>query len=240
MPNTLIIGKDFPDIFDFTDALASSGRIVFGTGNQDSDSSNSDRIFSCNWNKSSAISAHSLLINAETKLNKIDEVIFYFDTNYFCSMFEQDKTEEISTAVDILFSSFLYITNEIIKRAEQRKEKISVAFLVKEYPSKYEVVNNASKMTNILPAASIVSAAEASFISLAQNFAAYITDHEYLSVILAKCSFTNDLYKNEKEIALWLAGGFDTVAKQKKQSAKLASNWNKVGGKIQTGFSLFK
>lgn len=243
MSNTLIIGKDLPDCLDFAEALATKDRTIYCAAKNDSETANfeSENIYSSNWTKSSAISAHSLLIKAETKMNIIDEVVFYFDSNYFCSKFELDKTEEVSAAVDSMISSYLYMCNELLSRADQRKEQLSVSFLVKEYPSKVEVLNNASKLPSLLPSANVVSAAEAAFVALAQNFATYVADREYLSVILAKCNYTNELYKNDRAIAAWVAESFDTVRTQKnKQTVKQAINWNKVGSKVQTGFSLFK
>lgn len=243
MSNTLIIGKDLPDCLDFAEAMATKNRTVFCAAKNDSETANfeSENIFSSNWTKSSAISAHSLLIKAETKMSIIDEVVFYFDSNYFCSKFELDKTEEVASAIDSMVSPYLYMCNELLARADQRRDPISVSFIVKEYPSKYEVITNSSKLPNVLPAANIVNAAESAFASLAQDFATYVADREYLSVILAKCSYSNELYKNDRAIAAWLAESFDATKNQKnKQTVKQAINWNKVGSKIQTGFSLFK
>ena len=243
MANTLLIGKDLPDCLDFTQALATTGRAVFCAAKADANATSfeSENIYSSTWNKSSAISAHSLLIQAETKLNTIDEVIFYFDTSYFCQQFELDKTEEITAAVDTMINGYLYSINELVKRADQRKEKMTVAFLVKEYPSKFDITTNSSKNPNMLPAASIVSCAEASFISLAQNFVSNMIDRDFLSVILAKCQTTNELYKNERGIASWCTEAFDSVRGLKNRiSVKQAANWNKVGSKVQTGFLFFK
>lgn len=241
MANTLIIGKDLPDCIDFAEALAVAGRKVFCAAKSDAETTNfeSENIYAATWNKSSAISAHSLLIKAETKLDLIDEVVFYFDANYFCSKFELDKTEEVSAAVDSMMNAYLYMTNELLARADQRKEKMTVSFLLKEYPSKIEVVSNASKLPSVLPAPAIVSYAQSGFESLAQNFATYINDREYLSVLLAKVPYTNELYKNERGISSWLAESFDILASQKsRESVKQAANWNKAGTKISAGLSL--
>lgn len=241
MSNILIIGKDSPDNREFCEAVASTGRKIFTIAKTEKDATafESENIFSTTWNKSSAVSAHSVLIQAETKLETMDEVLFYFDTNYFCSLFELDKTEEISTAVDTMINSFLFSTNELLKRIEQRKEKILVSFLLREYPSKLELLS--SKNSGILPASSIVSAAQQSFISIAEQFSTNVIGREYLSVMLAKCNNTNELYSNEKAIAQWITSSFEAVKQQKNpQNLKQSSNWNKVGSKVQTGFSLFK
>lgn len=241
MSNTLIIGKDLPSSLDFAEALASTGRKVFAIAKNQSEETNfeSENIFSSTWNKSSAVSAHSTLIKAETKLDNLDEVIFYFDTEYFCSLYELDKTEEISNAVDNMINSFLFSTNELLKRIDQKKEKVIVSFLLKEYPSKADFI--LSKAAGITPASAIVSAAQQTFISIAESFASNVAGREYLSVILSKCNNSNELYKNEAEIAKWFALSFDSVKQMKNpQNVKQALSWNKTGSKIQTGFLLFK
>ena len=68
-----------------------------------------------------------------------------------------------------------------------------------------------------------------------------MADRDFLSVILAKCAYTNDFYKNEDGIADWVVSAFDSVKTMKNpQTVKQATTWNKVGGKVSTGFALFK
>lgn len=241
MSNTLLIGKDLPSSLEFMEALTSTSRKVFGIAKNQTEENNfeSENIYSTTWNKSSAVSAHSVLIKAETTLDDYNEVIFYFDSEYFASIYETDKTEEISNAVDNMINSFLFSTTELFKRIEQRKEKIIVSFLIKELPSKAEFTM--SKSSGITPASAIVSAAQQTFISLAESFASNVAGRNYLSVILAKGNNSNELFKNEKGLALWLAESFDAVRQMKNpQTVKQALNWNKLGSKVQTGFSLFK
>ena len=241
MSNTLFIGKDLPDGLEFAEALADSGRSVFGIAKSEADASKfeSEKIFTSTWNKSSAVSAHSVIIKAETKLETLDEVVFYFDSNFFCSQFELDRTEDVSNAVDTMINSFLFSANELIKRIDQCKEKISVAFLLREYPSKYEMLS--SKASGFVPASSVVSAAQAAFCAIAENFSTNVADRSFLSVILAKCAMSNELYKNEDGIADWLCGALDGLKMAKNpQSPKQAGVWNKVGGKVAAGFGLFK
>ena len=241
MSNTLFIGKDLPDGLEFAEAMADSGRALFAIAKSEAEGAKfeSEKIFTSTWNKSSAVSAHSVIIKAETRLETFDEVVFYFDAGFFCTQFELDRTEDISNAVDTMINSFLFSATELIKRIDQRKEKITVAFVVKEYLSKFEMVS--SKTAGIVPASGIVSAAQAAFCALAENFSTYVAERNYLSVILAKCGFTNELYKNEDGIADWLVSALDSVKTMKNpQTVKQACNWNKVGGKVATGFSLFK
>ncbi len=241
MSNTLLIGKDLPDGLGFAEVLADSGRSVFGTAKSDADAAKfeSEKIYATTWNKASAVSAHSVIIQAETKLESFDEVVFYFDAANFCTQFELDRTEDLSNGIDSMISSFLYASTELLKRLDQRKEKASVLFLIKEYPSKYEMLF--SKTAGIVPASTVVSAAQAAFCANAENFATNVADRDYLSVVLAKCGFTNEFYKNEDGIADWVVSALNTVKTLKNpQTVKQACNWNKVGGKLSTGFSLFK
>ena len=241
MSNTLFIGKDLPDGLNFAEALADSGRSVFGTSKSEADASKfeSEKIYSTTWNKSSAVSAHSVIIQAETKLETLDEVVFYFDASNFCSQFELDRMEDISNGIDSMISSFIFSATELLKRIDQRKEKISVVFLIKEYPSKYDMLS--SKTAGIVPASTVVTAGQATFCALAESFSTNVADRDYLSVILAKCAYSNELYKNEDAIADWTVSALDAVKAMKNpQSVKQASVWNKVGGKVSTGFALFK
>lgn len=241
MSNTLLIGKDLPDGLGFAEVLADSGRSVFVTAKTEADASKfeSEKIYATTWNKSSAVSAHSVIIQAETKLEDLDEVIFYFDASNFCSQFELDRTEDISNGIDTMISGFIFSANELLKRIDQKKEKISVAFLLKEYPSKYEMIS--SKTAGIVPASTVVSAAQAAFCAIAESFSTNVGDRDYLSVILAKCNFSNELYKNEDGIADWTVSALNSVKAMKNpQSAKQAGVWNKVGGKVSTGFAIFR
>ena len=111
-------------------------------------------------------------------------------------------------------------------------------FLVKEAPSKYEAASQKSVSSAV---STVVSVAQAAFEKIAENFSVNVTDRNYLSVILAKILPNNELYKNDKGIAQWTVSSFEAVAAMKNhQNVKQAGTWNKVGSKIQTGFSLFK
>ena len=241
MNNLLLVGKDLPDIFDFAEKLASLDRRIFTVSKTETESSNfeSQNIFSSTWNKGSSISSHTLLINAETKLEKINEAIFYFDSSYFASHFDSDKIEDFAPAIDSMINSFLYCSSELLRRTDQKQENLTVMFLCKSSLSKYEAFNQKTAVANSV--STIVSLAESAFERLAENFSVNVADRKYLSVILAKNQINNELYKNEKETAAWAASAFDFISAMKNhQTVKQAGIWNKVGSKIQTGFSLFK
>lgn len=240
MPNTVFIGKDLPDGLDFAKALSLSGRKLFTCTKLEADEASfeSQNIFASSWNKSSAVSAYSFLLKAETKLQKINEVIFYFDTSYFCNKFDSDKTDEISAAMDTMFYPYMYASSELLKRLEQTRERTVVSFLLKEYPSKHEMLS--SRALGGLAASTVVSAAQAAFISMAESFSVNVSERNYLSVILARCNQANELYKSEAALARWLSDSMESLLNQKNpQTIKQASVWNKAGSKIQSGFTLF-
>lgn len=242
MSNTLIVGKDLPDSLDFAQIFSKSGRKVFVSGKQDLESEKfeTENIFTANWNRDSGISARSLLIKAESKLQKIDEVVLYFDSLYFASKFDADKTENVTPAIEQMITGFQFFINELILRMGQRNEKIIISFLVRSVPSRYEMnFTNTYKTLNVFPASNIVISAEKAFMALAENTAALIGDEA--SVFLGQCTATNDYYKNEQEIARWMISAFDVLSNPKtKYGAKQAVVWNKAGSKFSTGFSLFK
>lgn len=242
MSTVLLMGKDLPDSIELAESITKSGRILFTSAKPEAEIANfeSENIFSCICNKNSTISSHSYIIKAETKLKTIDEVIIIFDSPLYLSKFGLDKSEEISLAVDSMINSYLFFTSELIKRIDQCKDKICVSFLVKTLPSKYELLSSPAK-TNIMPATNIVSAAEKAFCSIAENFATYVSDRNYLSVILAKKPYNSDAFQSDTEIGNWLISAFDTIKSAKHpQTFKQASNWYKTGSKISTGFLLFK
>lgn len=242
MSDILIAGKELPDCLELAESFIENKK-VFTSAKQDAEIANfeAEGIFSCNWNKSSAISARSFIIKAETKLKELNQYLIYFDAVAFASKFELDRTENISTAVELMIASYQFLINELLIRLEQRKDPVVVSFLVKTYPSKFETLHNGTKALNLVPCCNIVSAAQAAFISLAENVSILVADRPYLSVLLAKCDPSNEFYSNETEIGKWISLGMDALEHSKsKQTAKQAATWIKVGQKVSSGFSLFK
>ncbi len=240
MPNTVVIGKDLPDGLDFVKALAGPDRKVFTCMKTEADAVTfeSQNIFGSTWNKGSAVSSYSFLIKAETKLTIINEVILYFDTSYFCTKFDSERTDEIAAAMDTMVTSYMYACGELLKRLEQTRTKTVVTFLLREYPSKHEML--LAKTPGGVPASTVVSAAQSAFISLAESFSTNVSDKNYLSVLLARCNQSNELYKSEYALAKWVTESMDTLANQKNpQTLKQATLWNKAGTKLQSGFGLF-
>lgn len=240
MSDILVAGKDLPDILEFAEGFIANKK-VYTSVKKDVDLSTfeSEGIYSCNWNKSSAISARNFIIKAETTLPDLSQYVVFFDTQYYASKFELDRTESVSLAVDAMFANYQLLVNEILLRLEQRKDPVVVSFLVKTYPSRFETLHSSGK-TSLVPSSNIVNAAQNAFISLAENVSTLVQDKTYMSVLLAKCDPSNELYDNDHELGEWMAKALDSVAAMKsKQTAKQASQWIRPGSRV-SGFSLFK
>ena len=242
MSDILIIGKDLPVGLDFAEAFVAT-RKVFCVARDESEVSNfeAEGIVAATWNRASAISSRSLIIKAETKLEQLDEFVLFFDSYWFSTKFELDRTEDVSVAVETMITSFQYFVNELMLRLEQRKDPVTVAFVAKTYPSKAELVHSGNKNINLHPTSNIVNAAQQAFISLAENFATLVRDRQYLSVLLAKCDQTNELFNSDKQLGSWVKESIKAIEGFKShQSVKQACTWVKAGGKISNGFTLFK
>lgn len=227
MAKMLLIGKDIPEGYDFAKGLVGAENEVFcaeSDSNTDAGDYN-DRIFTTSWNKASAISAHSLLIKAETKLEKLENAVFYFDADYLSTKFLDNRTDEISNAIDSMITPFLYITDELLKRADQKRNRLCAGFVVKNHKPEQN--------------SGIVKIAMAAFCQLAENFAQEVTDRDYLRVCLAKSSGANEAVADETQLGVWIAKALSEIA-DKKQTAKQAATWNKAGGKVGGAFPFFK
>lgn len=228
MSKILLIGKDIPEAYDFAKGLLGTENSVFAAESDsipDSDSY-SDNIYTSSWNKSSSISAHSLLIKAETKLDGIDGAVFYFDADYLSKKFIDNRSDEISTAIDTMISPFLYSTEELLRRAEQKREKLTVLFIIK---NQNEVANT-----------KIVDISLAAFARLAEKFAENVLERDYLRVFLAKSLVSSDSVGTEQQLGEWTASALLWAAESKKQTLKQASSWNKAGSKIGAVLPFFK
>lgn len=242
MSDILLAGKDLPDCLEFAEGLRISKKI-FTSAKRDLDLSpfESEGIYSCIWNRSSAISSRSFIIKAETTMSELDQYVIYFDSSFFASKFELDKTENVSVALDSMFASYQFFINELLLRLEQKKDPCVVSFVLRSYPSKFETLHTSIKSVNLIPSSNIVNAAQCAFVSLAENISTLVADKPYLSVVLVNCEPTNEMYNDEKALGEWVSKTMDTFKNQKShQSTKQASTWLKPGSKVSTGFSFFR
>lgn len=242
MSDLLFVGKELPEGLEIAESFITS-RKVFSITKTEAEELNfeAENILASTWNKTSAISARALLIKAETKLDNLNQYLIYFDAPYYNSIFELDRTETISHAFDSMILSYQYLLSELIARIDQKKENACVFFFIKKAISKTEALLQPNKTINIQPASNSVITSQNAFIATAEHFSTFISDRPYLSVVLAKCEPSNELYNNDKEIGSWIKQSFDSLENSKnKQTLKQSSSWVKAGAKLPLGFALFK
>lgn len=247
--NILIAGKDFPDSEDFAENLALGEFNIVAAGNisenlqensQKNKSSTSSGISIAQWNRDSAISARSLIIQAETINGFTDNFILYFDAPYFTSKYASCSTDICARACDSMILGFQYLALEIVNRVQQHNSKAKLIFILKTNPTLNEVVHSSAlKKMNVNPSNPIVSAAEAAFATFAENIAAQEIENKNLAVLLMTGDNQNETAESDSNLASWLKD-YIKACDELKKPVSTSTNWIKAGAKSPGGFSLFK
>jgi len=255
---TLVAGKDMPACTKFADSLAQSGRRVVACGDQDDSSNDSETterqqklmdmasgVSTVQWNRGSPISARTLILNAESIFETLDEVVLYFDEEMYASKANQVDIQECSRGSSEMVLSYQYLTLEALNRFKSRKSEENpgtLIYLLKEGPSAADAVRAPSLRNGAYSIASpVVAAAATSFMAFAENIAAIYGDLPYLNVLMVRGDKSMDTVANESSLAKWLAYYADSYFEQKaKKNVKSTLNWIRPGTKLQnSGFSLF-
>lgn len=237
--NILIAGKDLPSCSDFADEFALNGFNVAVTGNpEDSKSLSSSEIKIISWNKSSAISARSLIIQAETLNNTTTEAILYFDAPLFTSKFSNLSTDLCAPACDSMILGFQYLTLELLTRIKQHKTKTRIIFILKTQPTLCDI-NKSNTLKRIVdsPANTLVASAEAAFATFTENISTQLLTDEYAFPLLITGDTQNETMQKDSNLASWLKNYIELLD-SKKTEQKTAS-WIKAGTKPSIAFSLF-
>lgn len=231
----LIAGKDFPSGGDFADGMAHAGYNVVITGRAEAgnESGSSGSIVVASWNRPSSISARSLVLSAENAFGFVNETVLYFDASAYASQFTVLSQEECTRSLDTMISGYEYLAMEMLNRFDQRKTNGKLVFLIKNHPTMEDVLRSSSlRSSTAVPAGPFVSAAQAAFISFAENIAALAGDKAGVTVVLVSCGEQNEIAAKDGSLALWLAGYLNSMDNLKsKTGAKHAVNWVKAGAK---------
>ena len=255
----LVAGKDMPSGGKFAEGLTFTNRNILITGTdieipESSNASDGDDlekgsikagVKSVEWNKSSSLSARTLILQAENTYDRIDEAVLYFDEEYFASIAEKMDAAECSRTCDDLISGYMYLTLEILSRFEKKNSSGTpgkLVFLLKEGPCMVDalrapVLRNGSNSI----ASPLVAAAAGAFASFAENIAAVYGDTEYVNIVLVRGDNGMEVAKADDSLAKWMGSYLDSVDGLKhKLTAKKSISWIKPGAKSAGGFSLFK
>ncbi|MBQ1948769.1 MAG: hypothetical protein II367_01270 [Treponema sp.] len=239
--NLLIVGKDSASVSDFAEAMTLGDFNVATADDAQKRTTSAASVTSVMWNKSSAVSARSLIIQAETTLGYIDDYIFYFDSPLYAAEYSSFSAENCQKSADEMITSFQYVALEALTRIEQKKSPARLIFILKPHPSAKDfVLFPGTKNLTSIPANPFVAASESAFANFAENLAALQTEKENISVLLVTGDNQNETIQKTSALASWLSATIITQDNQKsKPSPKAALTWIKAGSKTSGAFSLF-
>ncbi|QTQ11026.1 hypothetical protein HRI96_01760 [Treponema parvum] len=210
----LIAGKEMPEAKNLADGFKNSERNAFAVGQ--------DNVL---WNKSSAISSRSFVLQCANKADGFSEAVLYFDEGFVCSKFPENDIQTCTQICCEYILGYQYLTAELLKHFEKQGGKI--AFIYAPLPKTAAFVNPS------------VKAAASAFISFAKSTAERCTSGASTAVVLVKAD-REDRYKDDASISEWLGRYFDEIdSPQKKPDAKRPAVWIKPGSKPPFVFPLF-
>ena len=240
--NILIAGKNLPESVDLAESFALQGFDVIITGRQEEKKLlQNSNIQVAPWNKTSAVSARSFVIQSEIASGKLDNALLYFDAPMFASQFTSFSIEESPRALDEMVSGFQYLAIELLTRFEQHRTKAKLIFAIKTHPSVNDVLHSQNLKSSISgPANPFVAAAEASFATFAENVAALYGDKENITILLVTGNSQSEIMKKDSTFASWLSNYiFQVDGLKRKIDAKHSAKWIKAGAKNPGAFPFF-
>lgn len=246
----LIAGKDMPDGNDFADGAQAAMRSVAITQSPNSRISAPANIKAFPWQRTSPVSARTLILDCETAFEHLDEAVLYFDESYYVAKFNTFTTQECTKAIDEMVLSFQYLTLEILSRYEKMASlnlypkdapAPKLVFLLKKSITESDVGRKPA-LRSTVPMASgpFVASAAAAFEAFAENTASLYSTRGYVNIILIRSELGgNEASKNDRALGEWLCSYLDDLDLQKrKPTLKQTLAWVNAGAKAQ-GFSLF-
>lgn len=267
----LIAGKNMPEAGNFTEGIAFSGRNIIVSGNI-ADSEETKRLTiaerkanqaayeeekaqearsgmcTIEWNKSSPLSARSLVLQTATIFGRMDEAVLYFDEEWYASKAEKMDSEEIVRGCDDMIAGYQYLALEVLnafQRRETSEGKGRLVFLLKETPNRIDVLKNPAVKDGLSPIASpLVAAGAAAFASFAENIAAVCSDSIFVDVIIVRGDSSMEGFRRDDETGRWLSSYLDAYVSPDPMGRKEIS-WVRPGEKprVEAGhkkFGLFR
>ncbi|MBP3367275.1 MAG: hypothetical protein J6K96_09875 [Treponema sp.] len=266
----LIAGKNMPDAGTFTDGISVSGRNIIVTGPQNrtdeppkkltiaerksnqaayEEEKNQEAksgLCTIEWNKSSPLSARSLVLQTITIFGRMDEAVLFFDEEWFASRAEKMDSEEISRGCDEMIAGYQYLAVEIISTFQKKDASEApgtLVFLLKETPSRADVLHDSTLNNGLRSIASpLVSAGAAAFVSFAENLAAVCADSAFVNVVLVRDSSAAEGYRRDDETGRWLCTYLNSLEDGTQKPGKKTVQWIRPGVKQPSsgGFKFFK
>lgn len=256
----LVAGKDMPAGSKFAEGASFASRSVMMTGmDVDVPVAHTEEegepvqqelpvmgIATAEWNRASALSARTLILQTENKYDRLDEVVLYFDEEYFASIAGKTEIGECAQTCDNLILGYQFLALETFARFE-KKNSVGAApgklvFVLKEGPCMVDAIRSPTLRNGATSIATpLIASAAAAFTSFAENCAAVYGDMPYVNIVLVRGDKSNEFARTDDALAKWLGTYLDAVDELKnKLAAKKSIQWVKPGAKNPNGFSLFK
>lgn len=218
--NIILAGKEFTKNSDLEKIAQTLGLNPFVT-TQYFEESNT-KIISTNttWNRSSPISAHSVIINAENYFGQIDGAVLFFDSLAYDKIFVHNTLDEFTRATDELILGYNYLTLELLRRFSD-KNPGKLFFVIQKQDTLADNLKNPPKQQTVQQNIGLItSIAQSAFRTFAENVAAEnfkpngsfiyllevtseISENEILSWIATKMQEDFPVYKNPKNAVTW-------------------------------------
>lgn len=232
MENVLFVGKEGKDAAVFMRVFKDEGKKVILIGEEDEDA--------LNWNKGSSIGAKTLILQGEMKVGgRIEGTVFFHDSKMYLSRYPEANKSDVRRMMDEMFFGFQYLTFELLERALQKDNKLSLIYVVKSYPSLIDGVLDKSLKVEGPLLHPVLAAAEAAFASFAENIAAENADSHSVKVYLVTVEEKSKEAEDDGILGEWLLSFLkEEGEKSAEKNAKDECRWIKAGGKAKR-FSLF-
>lgn len=189
-----------------------------------------DPVQSFVWQRTSSVSARSFVLDAQTSLVKLTHAIVIFDVPlYIKNVFVKDS-QTLSRGVDVLISSYMYITQEIINRFV-RQDGGTLCFVFKPYC----IDKTVSRNEIFSPSKTLVLSAASAFKTFAEQTASSYAASNLNFLLIEDNTFSD----KEKESADFLFSLLETASFSKKGGKKQFSHWIKAGSKISSAWNFF-
>lgn len=235
--NVLFAGKDFPAGEQYLSTALDYDVTALMTKSEYNDSSqNAYNILE--WNRSSIISAHSLVIQSENLVNNLDAAVLIFDAPHFASIYDEHEKNSIKKISDELILAYQFLSFALMERFILKKHG-TLVFIHKSLPTQNSILKkNGEQNVSLNFAGPLLSSAQDAFTSFAENFACKFLDTAPQKVILVHADTESD-----NQICSWLCKKLQTTENNKnkvKRNNKDAVKWLSATGKETGALGFFK
>lgn len=230
----LIVGKEAPAGNIFAEMATKHQRaVVMSASQEEKTAEDSQKTFPVVfWNRTSSLSARSLIVKGESLLAEISEFMVIFDANWYLADFNTLNPASCSRASDIMITSYFFMLGEILSQIK-KQNKGTVIFLFKSLPT----VESSGKGDINDKNRILVSSSAAAFRGLAESVALEYASRENIKVLLAKAD--SDI--EDSRFASWLFDSLDSPTPHNvKKENRNGPQWLKLSNKPSSGFSFFK